>query len=68
MDSPDELWEAILSEEPVRIRRMWLELTDDECVAEIEHLRRMADETGWLPVQKQAAVAALRVIRQQADS
>lgn len=58
----DDLWEALLSEEPPRIRKAWLALTDEEASAVLAHLRTMAAEAGWADVQRQAAAEALRVI------
>jgi hypothetical protein len=60
--SLDELWEALLSEEPSRIRKAWLSLTDEEAGAVLNHLRTMAEEPGWAEVQRQSAAAALRVV------
>jgi hypothetical protein len=59
----EEVWEALLSENPAAIRKLWMDLTDDEALAVLEHLKRMASEEGWQPAQKQAAETALRVIR-----
>ena len=67
MNTLEEFWEDLLSEEPARIRRAWKELTDEECAAALEHLRRMSEEEGWQPAQKQAAATALRVLREQAE-
>jgi hypothetical protein len=58
----DDLWEAILSAEPARVRRTWLTLTDEEASAVLNHLRTMADEPGWAEAQRQAAAEALRLI------
>lgn len=63
----DEVWEALLSEDPPRIRRAWLALTDDEASAVLEHLKRMTVEDGWAEVQRQSAGMALRLIRQLAE-
>ncbi len=63
----DEVWEALLSEEPPRIRHAWLALTDEEASAVLEHLKKMTSEDGWADVQRQAAAMALRIIRQLAE-
>jgi len=63
----EEFWEALLSEEPPRIRRAWLELTDEEAVAVLEHLQRIESEAGWAEVQRQSATTALTVIRGLAE-
>lgn len=65
--SVDEVWEALLSEEPPRVRRAWLALTDEEASAVLEHLKKMTSEDGWADVQRQAAAMALRIIRQLAE-
>ena len=67
MEPLDDLWREILSSEPARIRRVWRRLTDDECRAVLEHLRRMTEQTGWQPEQCAAAAAALRVVRESPE-
>jgi len=64
MDNPENSWEELLSEDPARIRRAWGNLTDDECLAVLDHLRRMTEEEGWHPEQQRAAATALRVVRE----
>jgi hypothetical protein len=59
----EKVWEALLSEEPPRIRHAWLELTDEEAVAVLEHLKRMASGEEWAEAQRHAAATALAVIR-----
>jgi hypothetical protein len=61
-----EFWDAVLSSDPARIRRAWGNLTDEECLAVLDHLRRMTEADGWQPEQREAAATALRVIREQA--
>lgn len=63
----EAFWEAVLSEDPPRIRQAWLDLTDEEASAVLEHLQRMTSEDGWADVQRQAAADALRVIRELED-
>jgi hypothetical protein len=63
----DQFWEDLLSEDAARIRRIWFDLTDDECLAVLAHLRRMRDEADWHPDQKRAAAAALRAIEEAAN-
>ncbi|MGQ0600973.1 MAG: hypothetical protein ACT4QE_04660 [Anaerolineales bacterium] len=63
----EEVWEALLSEEPPRIRHAWLELTDEEAVAVLEHLKQMVSEAGWAEAQRQSATTALTVIRGLAE-
>jgi hypothetical protein len=64
MEPLDDLWTEILSSEAARIRRAWGRLTDDECRAVLEHLRRMTEEAGWQPEQRASAAGALRVVRE----
>ena len=66
-DDLDTLWEALLSSDPARIRHVWRDLTDDETLAVLAHLRRMRDEDGWDSVQREAATLALTVIHEQAQ-
>ena len=63
----DQLWEDLLSEDPARIRRAWASLTDEECLAVLEHLRRMKDDADWEPARQQSASIALQVIHEQAQ-
>lgn len=67
MDDLEKIWEAVLSGDPARIRRVWGELTDEECQAVLAHLRRMRDEPGWDPAQRDAAALAVNIIREQAQ-
>ena len=67
MDDLDNLWAELLSADPARIRRAWSKLTDAEALAVLEHLRRMKDEAGWQPAQRQSAEVALRVVREQPE-
>ena len=67
MDEIDQFWEDLLSEDPARIRRAWASLTDDECLAVLDHLRHMTEEAGWEPPQQQSAAAARQVIYEQAQ-
>lgn len=60
----DDFWEAVLSEEPPRIRKVWLELTDEEAGLVLEHLKRMTREDGWADAQRQSASTALKVIQE----
>jgi hypothetical protein len=64
---PAAFWEALLSSDPARIRRAWRSLSDEEAQAVRAHLKKMAEEPGWQPVQQQAAADALRVIAEPAQ-
>ena len=63
----DQLWEELLCGDAARVRRAWDDLTDNEAQAVLAHLREMRDGEGWQPDQRQAAVAALRAIEEQAQ-
>jgi hypothetical protein len=63
----DDLWEALLSEDPARIRQVWGDVTDAEAQAIIAHLTRMRDEDGWSDGQRAAAATALQVLHDQAQ-
>ena len=65
MPELEEVWEALLSSDPPRIRRVWDDLTDEEALSVLAHLARMADEPDWAPAQREAAATALRVLRDQ---
>ena len=65
MQTIEELWEHLLSEDPAQIIAAWNDLTPDEHTAVLEHLHRMSEEDGWHPLQKQSAATALRVISEQ---
>jgi hypothetical protein len=65
MNELDEVWEALLSTEPARIRRAWEDLTDEEALSVLAHLARMRDEEGWSQAQREAAAVALQVLRDQ---
>jgi hypothetical protein len=67
MDNLEQIWSALLSSDPARIRHVWSELTDDESLAVLAHLRRMRDEPGWDPTQRDAAAQALAILREQAQ-
>ncbi len=66
MDGLEEFWEAILSEEPVRILEAWATLIETERSAVYAHLERMAAEEGWTAGQRDSANAALRAIQDNA--
>jgi hypothetical protein len=62
-DSPDDLWDAILSREPERIMETWNRLNREEQTSVLEHLERMTSEDGWHPEQVISARVALEVVR-----
>lgn len=65
MHDLEDVWEALLSGDPIRIRRIWDDLSDDEALSVLAHLARMRDEEGWSPSQREAAALALQVLRDQ---
>lgn len=67
MNELDEVWEALLSGDPARIRRAWRDLTDEEALSVLAHLARMRDEEGWAPAQRESATVALQVLRDQSE-
>jgi hypothetical protein len=67
MTDLDELWEALLSEDPARIRQVWGDVTDVEAQAIVAHLTRMRDDAGWSDGQRAAAAVALQVLHDQAQ-
>lgn len=67
MDELDDVWEALLSGAPARIRRAWGDLTDEESLSVLAHLTRMRDEAGWDLAQREAAGIALKIIYDQSQ-
>lgn len=64
----EEFWGDLLSEEAPRIRAAFGRLTDPaERTATLDHLRKMATEEGWSPLQQEAARAALAVLAPDPD-
>jgi hypothetical protein len=63
MNDLDELWAGLLSGDPHHIQPIWDGLGEDERQAVRDHLTRMRDEDGWHSTQREAAGAALQVIR-----
>ena len=67
MTDLDDLWESLLSGDAARIRRAWGLLTDEEALSVLAHLQRMRDDDSWAPAQREAAAAALLVLRDQPE-
>ena len=61
-DSLEKLWEEILSRQPDRIRAAYNALTVEDQAAVAAHLKRMASEEGWQPVQIESAQVALHAL------
>jgi hypothetical protein len=58
----DNIWELLLSRDPVRILKTYDSLPPDQKRAVLEHLEKMTSEPGWQPEQRLSARAALDVI------
>jgi hypothetical protein len=58
----EDLWNNLLSCQPELIRSAFasLDLTNQKLVQ--EHLKRMAEEAGWQPEQRDSARAALKAL------
>jgi hypothetical protein len=63
----EDFWNDMLSEEPARVRKAWLELDDEAADALLKHLRKMSNEDGWTAPQRQSASTALKIIRALVD-
>jgi hypothetical protein len=59
---PEDFWAEILSADPGRVRRAFDRLAPDDAQRVRAHLRRMVDEPGWHPSQRDNARAALRAL------
>ncbi|HSB90905.1 MAG TPA: hypothetical protein VLD63_12865 [Anaerolineales bacterium] len=66
-DDLDQFWADVLSADPRRIRQAVAELLKMERRAVIDHLRRMARESGWTDSQQQRARSALTVLEPSAN-
>ncbi len=67
MENIEDVWEALLSGDPARIRRAWGGLTDEESLSVLTHLTRMRDEEGWELSQREAASIALQILYDQSQ-
>jgi hypothetical protein len=56
------IWEVLLSREPILITAAYSSLTADQKRAVLEHLEKMVSEPGWQPGQRVSAQAALDAI------
>jgi hypothetical protein len=63
MDSPEQLWDQLLSRQPDQIVAAYLRLAVAEQAYVVRHLERMAAEPGWYPEQRLSAQAALAAIK-----
>ena len=62
VDPLELFWAAVLSRQPRRIRAAVRPLSPAERAALLAHLNRMATEDGWLPQQRDSALAAIEAI------
>jgi hypothetical protein len=62
MDSPEIIWDQLLSRQPERILAAYWRLSPDEQQTVLRHLERMTTEPGWHPEQRISAQAALQVL------
>ena len=51
MESPELLWEQLLSRQPEQVLAAFTRLSPDEQAQVLQHLERMATEPGWHPEQ-----------------
>lgn len=63
MDTLEELWDGLLSREPVKILKAFNTLSLDEKETVLDHIKKMADEPGWHLEQRNSARAALAVLQ-----
>jgi NADH:ubiquinone oxidoreductase subunit E len=57
-----EIWDGLLSRDVARIRFVYNSLEMEDQKAVITHLKRMANEPGWLAEQRISARAALEAL------
>jgi hypothetical protein len=62
--SIEELWDSLLSREPLLISTSFNRLSHADQKSVVKHLQKMIDEDGWLPIQKESAKIALFTIEQ----
>jgi hypothetical protein len=63
--SLEGLWDNLLSRQPDRVRLAFDSLDPDGKNTVLAHLQRMASESGWLPEQRDSAIAALQALENQ---
>jgi hypothetical protein len=68
MDSPEQLWDQLLSRQAEQILAAYNRLSPDEQVYVLRHLGRMASEPGWHTEQVLSAQAALQALGDRAGS
>jgi hypothetical protein len=58
----ENIWEMLLSRQPVMIKKAFASLESDQQNAVMGHLRSMVTEPGWQADQRVSAQAALDII------
>ena len=58
----ENIWDMLLSRQPVMIEKAFASLESDQQKAVLDHLQRMVAELGWQPEQRVSAQAALDTI------
>ena len=58
----ENIWEMLLSRQPVMIEKAFSSLESDQQKAVMSHLRSMVTEPGWQTDQRVSAQAALDII------
>jgi hypothetical protein len=66
-DPLEIIWDGLLSRDPARIRASFASLNPADQCSVLTHLKRMATETGWLPVQQISAQSALDTLIEGED-
>lgn len=61
-NSLEKLWDNILSRNPERIHKTFTSLDESSRTEIINHLKKMAFESGWNPEQIKSAKVALEVL------
>lgn len=61
-DKFENIWEILLSRQPVKVLAAYESLAPDQKKLVREHLEKMINEAGWQPEQRISAQAALDTI------
>ena len=67
-NSLETIWDGLLSKEADKVRFVYLQLDKEYRLHTISHLKRMVEDEGWHPLQKEAAQAALDYIQELKDN
>lgn len=59
----ENFWDNLLSGESARVLAAFQSLEKESQAAVLEHLQKMASEEDWHPLQREAAQAALDILR-----